>query len=233
MALSRDVKTNIAVVAGMVLFAGFVVGYSMYDDAQKALKARQLEQRGIQLAAQRRAVAEAAWKAEKPAILAEIEQHITALRVNDAESLMQKYRDVAGDEFDRFKRPLAIAKARADLAAIPASQVIAREGALGGLMRLEPENPQWAKEYSIAKKAGDRERAKELADQARREQEAKAARRRQGVHIGMTESDVLQSSWGRPRHVNRTTTARGTREQWVYGGGYLYFENGILTTIQN
>lgn len=61
----------------------------------------------------------------------------------------------------------------------------------------------------------------------------KARKRREGVHIGMTQQDALDSSWGRPRKVNRTTTARGEREQWVYDGGYLYFEGGVLTTIQN
>jgi hypothetical protein len=62
----------------------------------------------------------------------------------------------------------------------------------------------------------------------------KARKRREGVTVGMSQQDVLDSSWGRPESVNRTTTARGTREQWVYGGrNYLYFENGVLTTIQN
>lgn len=61
----------------------------------------------------------------------------------------------------------------------------------------------------------------------------KARRRSQGVRVGMTAEDVLASSWGAPRDVNRTTTAYGVREQWVYTGGYLYFENGKLTTIQN
>lgn len=62
-----------------------------------------------------------------------------------------------------------------------------------------------------------------------------AARKRQGVKIGMTAERVLQSSWGRPESVNRTITTRGTREQWVYPGmrNYLYFEDGILTSIQN
>jgi hypothetical protein len=56
-----------------------------------------------------------------------------------------------------------------------------------------------------------------------------------GVTIGMSEDDVIsQSSWGRPEHINRTTTRHGVREQWVYGGrNYLYFEDGILTAIQN
>lgn len=55
-----------------------------------------------------------------------------------------------------------------------------------------------------------------------------------GVSIGMTKADVLASSWGKPQRINKTTNAYGTHEQWVYGNGnYLYFENGLLTTIQN
>jgi hypothetical protein len=63
---------------------------------------------------------------------------------------------------------------------------------------------------------------------------AKRAIKRQGASIGMSKDEVLESSWGHPEHINRTTNAYGTREQWVYGGGnYLYFENGVLTSIQN
>jgi hypothetical protein len=55
-----------------------------------------------------------------------------------------------------------------------------------------------------------------------------------GVKIGMTTSEVLSSSWGKPLSVNRTRTASGVREQWVYGGGnYLYFDDGRLSGIQN
>lgn len=51
--------------------------------------------------------------------------------------------------------------------------------------------------------------------------------------IGMTEAEVLGSYWGEPDDINTTTTTSGTEEQWVYDGrGYLYFEDGILTTIQ-
>jgi hypothetical protein len=66
---------------------------------------------------------------------------------------------------------------------------------------------------------------------------------KQGVSIGMSEDDVLASSWGRPTKVNRTTSANGYSEQWVYRGfqgkylslpsKYLYFRNGKLTAIQN
>lgn len=61
----------------------------------------------------------------------------------------------------------------------------------------------------------------------------KAQKKREGVRIGMSEQDVLDSSWGKPTKVNRTTSKYGVHEQWVYGGGYLYFEDGVLTSIQN
>jgi hypothetical protein len=63
---------------------------------------------------------------------------------------------------------------------------------------------------------------------------SRAAVKRHGASIGMSKDEAIASSWGRPESVNRTTNAYGTREQWVYGGGnYLYFENGVLTSIQN
>ncbi len=53
------------------------------------------------------------------------------------------------------------------------------------------------------------------------------------VSIGMDEEQALVG-WGQPDHVNTTTTVLGTHEQWVYDySSYLYFDNGILTSIQN
>ncbi|MFP3418099.1 hypothetical protein R0K30_01980 [Bacillus sp. SIMBA_154] len=52
------------------------------------------------------------------------------------------------------------------------------------------------------------------------------------VSIGMTEDDVLLNGWGRPTKVNTNFTKNRTLKQWVYKGNkYLYFENGILTSI--
>jgi hypothetical protein len=52
------------------------------------------------------------------------------------------------------------------------------------------------------------------------------------LQIGMSKEMVLWS-WGEPDHVHTTTNANAKREQWVYDNDYLYFDNGILTTIQN
>ena len=52
--------------------------------------------------------------------------------------------------------------------------------------------------------------------------------------IGMKD-EVARAAMGEPHEINRTITKKKVREQWVYrfsGNVYLYFENGILTTIQ-
>lgn len=51
--------------------------------------------------------------------------------------------------------------------------------------------------------------------------------------IGMNSTQVMGSAWGTPQHINKTTTTYGTTEQWVYPGfKYVYFENGVVTSIQ-
>lgn len=51
--------------------------------------------------------------------------------------------------------------------------------------------------------------------------------------IGMTESEVYASTWGTPKKINRTETAYGVREQWVYDEGYIYLKDGRVTSIQD
>jgi hypothetical protein len=41
-------------------------------------------------------------------------------------------------------------------------------------------------------------------------------------------------SWGKPSQVNRTITEKHISEQWIYEGEhYLYFDDGILQSIQD
>lgn len=52
------------------------------------------------------------------------------------------------------------------------------------------------------------------------------------VIIGWSKK-LCELSWGEPERINKTTNMYGTTEQWVYShGGYLYFTNGKLTTVQ-
>lgn len=50
--------------------------------------------------------------------------------------------------------------------------------------------------------------------------------------IGMTETEILNSTWGSPKKVNTTTSKYSINEQWVYDRGYIYFDNGVVTDIQ-
>lgn len=51
--------------------------------------------------------------------------------------------------------------------------------------------------------------------------------------VGMTTKEAIHTSWCFPDKTNTTWTAGHTSEQWVYEGrGYLYFDDGRLTAIQ-
>lgn len=51
--------------------------------------------------------------------------------------------------------------------------------------------------------------------------------------IGMTKSEVLDTTWGNPDDRNITETEYGDVEQWVYYDlGYVYFTNGVCDGIQ-
>lgn len=53
------------------------------------------------------------------------------------------------------------------------------------------------------------------------------------VVLGMNK-EMCIASWGSPIEINRTIIKGLTSEQWVYGWGtYLYFDNGVLSAIQD
>ncbi len=98
----------------------------------------------------------------------------------------------------------------------------------------DAESAERANRHLQAEKAAARDaeqaRAQEALERATRAARAKLP----GVSIGMTPRQVVDAtSWGRPERVNRTTNALGVSEQWVYpGSNYLYFQDGVLTSIQ-
>lgn len=94
---------------------------------------------------------------------------------------------------------------------------------------------EWQRKRAEADRRHHQMRAEQLRSEAKRRAERAALAKRPGVRIGMTPDDVrLRSSWGIPQAVHRTTTASGAREQWVYGNGhYLYFDDGVLSAIQD
>lgn len=53
------------------------------------------------------------------------------------------------------------------------------------------------------------------------------------VKIGMTK-EMCELAWGDPEKINQTILSGKKSEQWVYAdNNYLYFDNGVLTAIQN
>lgn len=82
------------------------------------------------------------------------------------------------------------------------------------------------------------EKAKELA-RHQRDIEMREWNNRKDPKVGMSASVALNSSWGKPDDINKTVNAYGVSEQWVYRGTgyaksrYLYFKNGILTSMQD
>ena len=64
-------------------------------------------------------------------------------------------------------------------------------------------------------------------------QREKERKKKEGVRIGMSKQDVLDSIWGTPLKKNSTITKNVVYEQWVYQNyNYLYFENDKLVSIQ-
>jgi hypothetical protein len=119
---------------------------------------------------------------------------------------------------------VADAKATANNKAMP---VLDRQLAIQRLERIAP-----TEAASLAKLKAQLERKAE-ADAKAAARALAALKKKQGVSIGMTKEDVLASSWGKPDSVNTSIYSFGTHEQWVYGlGNYLYFKNGVLSSIQ-
>lgn len=63
-------------------------------------------------------------------------------------------------------------------------------------------------------------------------EDKRSASKKRNPAIGMTAEEVLESTWGRPKKINKTTYSWGVTEQWCYSGyRYIYFDNGIVSSI--
>ncbi len=55
---------------------------------------------------------------------------------------------------------------------------------------------------------------------------------RREVYVGMA-AEQVRAAWGKPDHINTTSTGTVEHEQWVWGSSqYAYFEDGFLTSVQ-
>ena len=166
------------------------------------------------------------WLAMRDQIVGRIKGHIDRLEFVAARDVLQPYLVIANAETSELNRVVQVGLLSAELPQLPRGDLEGRLAMLRRLSGMEPKNERWKTQMAEIQRALAAARKAQVAAEL-------ARRRKEGVTIGMTQREVLLSNWGRPRLVNRTTTALGTREQWVYGGGYLYFDNGVLTTIQN
>jgi len=120
---------------------------------------------------------------------------------------------------------------------VPEEEFSAVEGALRELStqkeKLSREKAE-REEREVQEKVA-REQEKVAKERARKQAERKRQEAKPAPRIGMTSEQVInQTRWGMPYDIRRTTTASGTREQWVYDSRrYLYFDNGVLTAIQD
>lgn len=119
-----------------------------------------------------------------------------------------------------------------------------RDPSTGKLM-LGDRPPQGIKFWEEgARKSGEQSAlsAEEIQDLKRRlhASKCKGDPAMNGIKIGMTSDDFLFCYKAYPDKINTTRTAQGIQEQWVYRKSYhgidayyFYFNNGILTAIQD
>ncbi|HEY5379043.1 MAG TPA: hypothetical protein VIJ78_05840 [Pseudolabrys sp.] len=69
-------------------------------------------------------------------------------------------------------------------------------------------------------------------EETRRKAAIEDCTKRGQPHIGMKPSEAIETCWGKPRRIVKSTTAAGVREDYIYSIGHiLRFEDGILATI--
>jgi hypothetical protein len=148
----------------------------------------------------------------------------------------------SGDPFvwgTRGERALSLMPWRESQDSLTAWEAIARADSIRAAQDRATAEKARAKASAEAEAAAEKDRVARLATR-------RAAYKKKGwstdvidaiisrkIMIGMT-PDMVREAWGDPEHINRTITAEGTREQWVYGlGTYVYFDRGRLSTIQD
>lgn len=95
-----------------------------------------------------------------------------------------------------------------ETASDPKAPIDARLTAIGSLNAYYPAD---AAQFEKTRLALQAQADKASAADAKRVADAERKRRRsEGVNIGMTKEEALQSSWGKPESVNRTTNVHGT-----------------------
>ena len=72
----------------------------------------------------------------------------------------------------------------------------------------------------------------------KRKERVEAAILEREIFVGMTRDELVRS-WGNPAKINKTLSAGGASEQWIYRRGkvgydqYVYLENGLIRSMQS
>ncbi|MCP5231744.1 MAG: hypothetical protein H6948_06550 [Zoogloeaceae bacterium] len=222
----------------LTLIVGFVWWVRTEPERQRKAEAEALAQAAA--VAEQRASATAA--AEAARLKGECESGIQSTLVEYADLISKGKPREAANSIRRcasalqdaaLKHKVAAAEIAAYSLVINNPQVSPRKR-IASIGEFASNYPEEAKKFAALRASLEAQASRMEEKQARADRKRDLARRkRQGVSIGMSQEEVLQSSWGRPERSNRSIYSFGTREQWVYGGGnYLYFEDGMLTSIQ-
>lgn len=146
----------------------------------------------------------------------------------DATLQLRQCAELTGDA--SLKKLIADAEVKSYVADLTSAKVpvATKERSLASL---RSDYPEEAKRFAAWDQRLQREAVEQTAASKRK---LLAERRRYLPRIGLTAQQVVDEWWGPPASINRTVTARGTSEQWVYQDrAYLYFTDGILTAVQD
>jgi hypothetical protein len=214
------VRKSIFIVAAIVVAIIALGSLSSRDDEAQAAKQVADAKAAALRAQERRETAIAKCRSEADQLAANYESLFKQRQYLQAAAALRECAELTGAE--AFKKAIASAEIADYIASADDTKVSIRER----IMVLD----KFHKDYPEAYKS----RAALYSELNRRLAAQEAAEKRsRGVTIGMSQEEVIASSWGKPRKINRTTYSWGTKEQWVYDGGYLYFTNGVLDAIQN
>lgn len=223
---------------GKVLLLALIVGlvWWVLTEPGRQLKAEaEARAQAAALAAQRASAAAARLKAEcESSIQSKLSEYADLISNGKPREAADSLKQCAIALQDaELKRKVAAAEIAAHTFAINYPRASPRER-IASIDQLAAIYPEDAKKFASLRASLEAQAIRMEEQQARANRQRELARRkRQGVTIGMSQEEVLQSSWGRPERVNRSIYSFATHEQWIYGGGnYLYFEDGKLTSIQ-
>ncbi len=224
--LHSDTKIVLTLIGLLLVAAAFVVGAGLLENASTTRK----ERAAASQAAEFKRVAQERIASQRP------EQIIKAMNLAATDpaagiKLLSPYNAAKDAEVAAALQQLEVALKKHRIAKAEEYLKAGKPGrASDELLAYQGQGSPPEVRALLAKAA-----AMSTKQRAEEQKQEMAGRKASGVQLGMTRERVLQSSWGYPSDINRTTNLRGVSEQWVYrsSGRYLYFESGILTTIQD